>query len=54
MYAVTKFVAYLVPDRPRMLHLKIKREEYLAKQALQQRAIEQALQEDGEPSAVLL
>ena len=41
VYAVTKFVAYLVPDRPKLLELKIKREEFLAKEALLQREVEE-------------
>lgn len=40
VYGVTKFVAWLVPDRPKLLELKIKREEFLAKQAIQQRGVE--------------
>ncbi|XP_032221070.1 anoctamin-3 isoform X2 [Nematostella vectensis] len=38
VYAVTKFVAWLVPDRPRHLELRIKRQEYLAKKALEKSA----------------
>ena len=41
VYGVTKFVAWLVPDRPKLLELKIRREEFLAKEALQQRGIEE-------------
>ena len=41
VYGVTKFVAYLVPDRPKLLELKIKREEFLAKEALLQREVEE-------------
>ena len=41
VYACTKFVAWLVPDRPKLLELKIKREEFLAKEALQQRGVEE-------------
>lgn len=41
VYGITKFVAYLVPDRPKLLDLKIKREEYLAKEALLQREVEE-------------
>ncbi len=40
VYGVTKFVAYLVPDRPKLLELKIKREEFLAKEALLEREVE--------------
>lgn len=40
VYGATKFVAYLVPDRPKLLDLKIKREEFLAKEALLQREVE--------------
>ena len=54
VYAITKFVAYLVPDRPRMLDLKIKREEYLAKQALIEREIEDGFHDGRGPSTVLL
>ena len=41
VYGVTKFVAYLVPDRPKLLELKIKREEYLAKETLLKREVEE-------------
>lgn len=41
VYGITKFVAWLVPDRPKLLELKIRREEFLAKKALQQRGIEE-------------
>jgi len=41
VYACTKFVAWLVPDRPKLLELKIKREEFLAKEALHQREVEE-------------
>ena len=41
VYGITKFVAWLVPDRPKLLELKIRREEFLAKEALQQRGIEE-------------
>ena len=36
VYAITKLVAYIIPDKPRFLELKIKREAYLEKQALRQ------------------
>ena len=41
VYAFTKFVAWLVPDRPKLLDLKIRREEFLAKEALHQRGVEE-------------
>ena len=41
VYAFTKFVAYLVPDRPKLLDLKIKREEFLAKEALLEREVDE-------------
>lgn len=41
VYGVTKFVAYLVPDRPKLLDLEIKREEFLAKEALLEREVEE-------------
>lgn len=41
VYAFTKFVAWLVPDRPKLLDLKIRREEFLAKEALHQREVEE-------------
>ena len=37
VYSITRFVAFAVPDRPRVLSLKIKREEFLAKEALQEK-----------------
>lgn len=39
VYSITKFVAWLVPDRPKLLELKIRREEFLAKEALLQREV---------------
>ncbi|XP_068760647.1 anoctamin-4-like [Montipora capricornis] len=39
VYSITKFIAWLVPDRPKLLDLKIRREEFLAKQALRQREV---------------
>ena len=50
VYACTKFVAWLVPDRPKLLELKIKREEFLAKEALQQRGVEDI--DDGDLAVV--
>ena len=39
VYAVTKLVAYLVPDKPKFLDLQIKREAFLEKEALQQKVM---------------
>lgn len=50
VYACTKFVAWLVPDRPKLLELKIKREEFLAKESLQQRGVEDI--DDGDLAVV--
>ena len=37
VYGITKFVAFIVPDKPKILDLKIRREEFLAKEALQEK-----------------
>lgn len=50
VYACTKFVAWLVPDRPKLLELKIKREEFLAKESLQQRGVDDI--DDGDLAVV--
>ena len=36
VYLFTSFIAWLVPDKPQTLELKIKREQYLAKEALRE------------------
>ena len=40
VYGITKFVAWLVPDKPKLLELKIKREEFLAKEAMRERTVD--------------
>ena len=40
-YSIRKFLAWLVPDQPKLLALKIKREEFLAKEALREKETEE-------------
>lgn len=41
VYSIRKFLAWLVPDQPKLLALKIKREEFLAKEALREKETEE-------------
>lgn len=41
VYLIRKFLARLVPDQPKLLALKIKREEFLAKEALREKETEE-------------
>lgn len=41
VYSIRKFLSWLVPDQPKLLALKIKREEFLAKEALREKETEE-------------